>query len=442
MAKLIGPKWSVMQALAGAFLCWLGATPSTAQVVDSVVTAPTRIYTTPGGQIAFTMLYTGGETAATDLAVTYTRNTTSAVLTPSQSCISPATPSPYTSANPNEFYVLWEPASGTYPANCGGAAAAASMATFSGIASTIPGGRYVIQVLNNAAAGAQGNLLNDVIVCQKVTVTRVDAPTPQVEGTPQVFTVNFAPGVVAGCEGFALPVRLTGAGTFGPDFAKIATNTCAALDVNAVSCSVTVTSTDNAVVNGDQAITLSVVDSSADSAYISAGKSANGTIRDNDSSVPTVSVFEFFNTNLVHYFRTAEVAEALAIDGGAAGPGWIRTGLNFKAYPAGSAIAGNDVCRFYNPVANTHFYTADPDECTQVRLPNSGWRFEGLSFRITLPTAGACPPQTIPVYRNYNNRFVFNDSNHRFTTSIDVYNTMKSQGWVGEGVVMCALGTG
>ena len=276
MSKLVYPKWSVMQLVAGMVLCWLGTTSATAQVVDSVVTAPTRIYTTPGGRVAFTMLYTGGETAATDLVVTYTRNTTSPVLTPSQACISPATPAPYTSANPDEFYVLWEPASGTYPANCGGAAAAGSMATFSGIASTIPGGRYVIQVLNNAAAGAVGNLLNDVIVCQKVTVTSINAPTPQLEGTSQVFTVNFTPGVLAGCEGFALPVKLSGPGTFGPDFAKISTNTCAALDVNAVSCSVTVTSSANTVVNGDQAITLSVVDSTADSAYISIGKSATG----------------------------------------------------------------------------------------------------------------------------------------------------------------------
>jgi hypothetical protein len=134
------------------------------------------------------------------------------------------------------------------------------------------------------------------------------------------------------------------------------------------------------------------------------------------AQVVNTTVFEFYNTGLQHYFRTAEVAEALAIDGGAAGPGWQRTGLDFTAFVAGAG-PGNDVCRFYNPVANTHFYTADPDECTQVKLPDSGWRYEGLSFRIRLPSAGACAAGTIPVYRNYNNRFAFNDSNHRFTTT-------------------------
>ena len=115
-------------------------------------------------------------------------------------------------------------------------------------------------------------------------------------------------------------------------------------------------------------------------------------------SALTVTVFEFYNTTLLHYFRTASVDEANAIDAGAAGPGWQRTGLNFTAYAAGNGpatmYAGSST-----PVANTHFYTADPDECTQVKLPDSGWRFEELSFRIPLPVAGICPQGTKPVYR-------------------------------------------
>src|SRR5881628_3816472 len=98
--------------------------------------------------------------------------------------------------------------------------------------------------------------------------------------------------------------------------------------------------------------------------------------------------FEYYNTTLKHFFRTADGAEATAIDGGAAGPGWLRTGINFIAFAAGNG-PGNDVCRFYNPVANTHFFTADPAECAQVKL-DPGWRYEGLSFRIQVPTAGTC----------------------------------------------------
>jgi len=43
-----------------------------------------------------------------------------------------------------------------------------------------------------------------------------------------------------------------------------------------------------------------------------------------------------------------------------------------------------------------------------------------------------------PVYRVYNNRFAFNDSNHRYTTDPAVYNSMQQQGWLPEGVVMCS----
>ena len=146
--------------------------------------------------------------------------------------------------------------------------------------------------------------------------------------------------------------------------------------------------------------------------------------------------FEYYNTGLKHFFRTADAAEAAAIDAGAAGPGWVRTGINFVAYAPGNG-PGNDVCRFYNPVANTHFFTADAAECAQVKL-DPGWRYEGLSFRIQVPTAGVCPAGTQSIYRNYNMRFAQNDSNHRFTFSQKVYNSMIAEGWAGEGIVMCA----
>src|SRR6185503_12572482 len=59
-------------------------------------------------------------------------------------------------------------------------------------------------------------------------------------------------------------------------------------------------------------------------------------------------------------------------------------------------------------------------------------------FRIPVPTGGACPASTLPVYRNYNKRFAVNDSNHRFTRSLVAYNRMIAEGWSGEGIVMCA----
>src|SRR6185436_2097540 len=77
-----------------------------------------------------------------------------------------------------------------------------------------------------------------------------------------------------------------------------------------------------------------------------------------------VTVVEFHNIVLDHYFITADPAEASAIDAGRAGLGWTRTGNSFKA--AGSAF----VCRFYGSVSpgpNSHFYTADQAECLNLK---------------------------------------------------------------------------
>ena len=152
-----------------------------------------------------------------------------------------------------------------------------------------------------------------------------------------------------------------------------------------------------------------------------------------------VIVYEFYNTNLKHYFRTSSAMEAGGIDGGLAGPGWMRTGDNFTAYMAESNSPGSDVCRFYTFGANSHFYTAFADECAGLKSPSSGWVFEGLSFRIQLPAASDCPDGTIPVYRLYNNRFAFTDSNHRFTTNSNNVAALQALGWNYEGVAFCAL---
>ena len=152
-----------------------------------------------------------------------------------------------------------------------------------------------------------------------------------------------------------------------------------------------------------------------------------------------VVAYEFYNTNLRHYFRTSSAAEAAGVDRGSAGAGWVRTGDNFFAYVAGSGSPGSDVCRFYTFGANSHFYTAFADECAGLKSPNSGWVYEGLSFRIPLPSSNGCTVAgTVPVYRLYNNRFAFTDSNHRFTTQAANVATLQQQGWTYEGIAFCA----
>jgi hypothetical protein len=147
-------------------------------------------------------------------------------------------------------------------------------------------------------------------------------------------------------------------------------------------------------------------------------------------------VTEFYNTLLNHYFLTANAIEGQSIDAGGSGPGWTRTGNVFKSG------GPNAVCRFYGVQAaggpNGHFYTADPDECNQVKL-DPGWHFESLDFAITpAGPGGTCAAGKVPVYRAYNHRFAEHDSNHRITSNFAAYQQQIAAGWTGEGVVMCA----
>ena len=157
-------------------------------------------------------------------------------------------------------------------------------------------------------------------------------------------------------------------------------------------------------------------------------------------------VLEFYNTRLDHYFITADSQEAAAIDAGAAGPGWQRTGRGFRAWIAKDGIPADaqPVCRFYGAPGlgpNSHFYTADARECDVVRK-DPGWRYEGVAFYSIVPSTGfagvGCPTGMQRVLRAYNNRFAQNDSNHRYTTDPDVIIQMQQQGWTDEGVVLCS----
>jgi hypothetical protein len=156
-----------------------------------------------------------------------------------------------------------------------------------------------------------------------------------------------------------------------------------------------------------------------------------------------VPVVEFHNSITDHYFMTAQGSpEMSSIDNGGAGPGWRRTGYTFIAYLPGNCPGCVPVERFYGTPGlgpNSHFFTADPDEAAGLRRPGTGWSYEKTAFLIAVPGAsGQCSPSGAPVYRLYNNRWMFNDSNHRYVTSQRVRDEMISRGWVDEGVRFCS----
>ena len=185
--------------------------------------------------------------------------------------------------------------------------------------------------------------------------------------------------------------------------------------------------------------------------YVSSLTPCNHKVYDfNGAPGPTVTVVEFYNAALDHYFISINPKEISDLDTGVH-PGWARTGLSFNAYAAANGNA-SAVCRYYIPPqhGDSHFFSADPNECAAVSErttsdPNySGYVAEAPNvFYIGLPdtTTGACPTGTVPVHRLWNSRA---DSNHRYTTDMSVVAQMLAKGYVQEGygpnaVIMCAV---
>ena len=144
---------------------------------------------------------------------------------------------------------------------------------------------------------------------------------------------------------------------------------------------------------------------------------------------------EFFNPGLGHFFVTASTAEIAALDAGAFGGAWQRTGQTFNV--GGTAV----VCRFYGmpPTGpDSHFFTANPAECANVMTQFAAWTFEGHAFAVTPATNGQCPAGLVAVSRFFNNPTTVGAMNHRFTVTQQAFDQTVAMGWVNEGVVMCA----
>jgi hypothetical protein len=161
-----------------------------------------------------------------------------------------------------------------------------------------------------------------------------------------------------------------------------------------------------------------------------------------------VTLVEYYNAALDHYFVTDLAADIDALDSGRIA-GWVRTGQVFLVFPANNGFL-NNVCRFYIPPehGNSHFFSAIATECASVLAhvqndPNySGYIEETTdAFFVSAPFPdGTCAYQWSPVYRLWNQRA---DSNHRYTTDPAIKAQMIARGYVAEGVgpngvAMCA----
>ncbi|MEO8135660.1 MAG: hypothetical protein ABI831_16985 [Betaproteobacteria bacterium] len=175
-----------------------------------------------------------------------------------------------------------------------------------------------------------------------------------------------------------------------------------------------------------------------------AGAQSGGVWRFTTSSTPTppVTVVEFYNQSLDHYFITWVPAEIGKLDAGTVIKGWARTGQSFKTYTAAQS-GTSPVCRYYIPPAlgDSHFFGRGTTECNATGQKNPSFNLEDPAFmQMFLPAAGVCPANTTQVYRVFSNR---PDANHRYITDKAIRAQMTAKGWAAEGdgpdlVVMCA----
>jgi uncharacterized membrane protein len=160
-----------------------------------------------------------------------------------------------------------------------------------------------------------------------------------------------------------------------------------------------------------------------------------------DAASGPVTVVEFYNASLDHYFITYVADEIAKLDNGTF-KGWARTGLSFKAY-ASTQSGTSAVCRIYIPPGkgDGHFFGRDSKECDGTISKNPSFILESANFLYLYPpTLGTCAAGQVPVYRVFSNRA---DANHRYTTDRAVRDQMVAKGWLAEGdgsdtVVMCA----
>jgi hypothetical protein len=152
----------------------------------------------------------------------------------------------------------------------------------------------------------------------------------------------------------------------------------------------------------------------------------------------TTPAVEYYYAAWNFYFVTAIPGEIAALDGGAFGGVWQRTGQQFNVYPiAGAPASSSPVWRFFSTAftpKSSHFYTADVTQYNVlVNGVIPGWQLEGPVFNMLLPALdGTCPAGSIPVYRMYNNG-MGGAPNHRFSTDISVRTQMLAAGWIPEG---------
>jgi hypothetical protein len=152
------------------------------------------------------------------------------------------------------------------------------------------------------------------------------------------------------------------------------------------------------------------------------------------ATAQTQLAVEYYYADWNFYFVTSDPGEIAALDGGAFGGLWKRTGQTFTVW-TGPTNGALPTCRFFSVIfapRSSHFYTDRADECASLKQ-NPGWQYEAIAFYLQPLTASFdCPAGTIILYRLFNNG-MGGAPNHRFITDVAQVAEMIAAGWSLEG---------
>lgn len=127
---------------------------------------------------------------------------------------------------------------------------------------------------------------------------------------------------------------------------------------------------------------------------------------------PTVEVHRFWSKSMGSHFYTGSETERNKLIYSYPDV-WAHEGVAYLALVDDSDVNASPVYRFWSKTLGGHFYTADPDEYNKlVNQYADVWTDEGVAFYAYAEESA--PPETIPVYRFWSNRY-----DHHFYTSTE-----------------------
>jgi len=165
-------------------------------------------------------------------------------------------------------------------------------------------------------------------------------------------------------------------------------------------------------------------DGNLDAGDVSVNTNASGNYLFSNLAAGTYTVREVVPGN---YVQTAPVSGAISVT---VATGRASTGNTFLDAPTGNATT-EAVYRLYSPVTLEHLYTTDANEYNTLESYVGTWNGEGQVFSeySGAGTVGGVADE--PYYRLYNPSVL----QHLWTTDLNEYTVLATEGWNQEGIV-------